>query len=1266
MYPDPDLTISSLTYSKNLNALVLACSLINNNSSIKTCAFIDSGGNGFGFIDSNFVQKNHLRKYLLPIPRTLRVVDGRKSVAGMITHSVKTRLDIGDHSEVAELFITKLGNYPIILGHGWLSRHNPSIDWISNSIRFTSYLCTTICTQTRSANNLKNTSDPVIKGLTPTKLATHLAPPEKPEARDIRIIGAAPFNNLAIQNSSEVFTFSIYALDQALSKEAEELQVKLPEWLHHQTTAFSKLESRILPPHRPIDHKIVLKDGAQPPFGKLYGMTREELLALKEWLHDNLSKGFIRASSSPAASPILFVKKSDGSLRLCMDYRALNAVTVKNRYPIPLISETLDRLSKARYFTKLDVISAFNRIRIAKGDEWKTAFRTRYGLFETLVMPFGLTNAPSTFQSYINNTLQEYLDVFCTAYLDDVLIYSNNRKEHRRHVNLVLDKLREAGLQLDIKKCKFEATEVKYLGLIISRRGIEMDPIKIECVKSWKTPSCVKDIQAFLGFANFYRRFIKGFSLVARPLTELTKKNTTWLWSSDCDQAFNSLKSAFIKAPILRHFDPDRRCVVEVDSSDWAHGGILSQYDNDDILHPVAYFSGRLNPAQINYEIYDKELLAIVTAFEHWRPELQGTLEPISVISDHKNLEYFMSTKTLNRRQARWSEFLSRFNFVITYRPGKLGGKPDALTRRSEDLPKSNEDERLRQQCQTVLKPHNIDPKITLSKVKSLHLAPASMEVLDHSHSSTELIELMMVKGYQKDKVVQSYIKTLLGPGPHHSKHLDLSRCSVKDNRLYFDNLIYVPDNPELKLYLIKCCHDHPSGGHHGRNKVFSLVSRDYWWPNMLQLISQYTNNCHTCKRITPSRLKYQGLLKQLPVPQRRWLDVSVDFIGPLPKSDGFDCIMVVGCRLTKARHFIPCNTTIDAIGTANLFYKHIWKHHGFPESVVSDRGPQFVAKFWHAVCEQTGTKILLSTAWHPETDGQTERFNAILECYLRAYCNYEQNDWVSWLPSAEYNANDTESATTKVTPFFANSAQHPRSAITPTRDPNPPSASEYLRTQQSLANDFVNKMNDLNTFLRENMKVSQAFYEKYANKHRSVPPSYQVGDKVFVNAKNFKTRRPSKKLDWKNLGPFTVVKKISSHSYQLCLPKDLKSVHPVFHTSLLRPDPNNPIPGQTNEPNPPVEIDDCGEALYEVDAIVGSRRLKNRGFEYQVKYTGQFETSWQPLSDIVSGQSSDLVKTYHQKFPRRVKPTSEEILDALEEAKNIPQNLSSQGDFKA
>ena len=520
-----------------LNSLVVSCSLHFNRNSISTCAFVDSGGNGFGFVDSSFVQKFCLPVTILSQPRTLRVVDGRTSAGGKITHMAHFQIRIDKHFEYVSFFVTKLGQFPIILGYGWLNRHNPDIHWNNNTIRFSSQFCRQNClppplppdliaqngnptrleAPTRSDNPIpsdnqsKNDIRPWLDENSSKKPTSTLAP-------DFRVHGLNSETVKPLLLSHHLIT------PEPVIKNPSNGFSRLPEWLKHQHDVFSKSDSRKLPPHRDIDHKIVLKEGSQPPFGKLYGMTREELIALREWLKDNLAKGFIRPSSSPAASPVLFVKKPGGKLRLCMDYRALNSITIKNRYPIPLVSETLDRLSKARYFTKVDVISAFNRIRIAKGDEWKTAFRTRYGLFESLVMPFGLTNAPATFQSYINNSLQEYLDVFTTAYLDDVLIYSTTREEHRNHVKLVLDKLRNAGLQLDIEKCQFEAAEIKYLGLMISRRGISMDPMKIDCIKKWNTPVNVRDIQAFLAFANFYRRFIKEFSRIARPLINLTKK----------------------------------------------------------------------------------------------------------------------------------------------------------------------------------------------------------------------------------------------------------------------------------------------------------------------------------------------------------------------------------------------------------------------------------------------------------------------------------------------------------------------------------------------------------------------------------------------------------------------------------------------------------------------------------------------------------------------------------------------------------------------
>jgi hypothetical protein len=312
-------------------------------------------------------------------------------------------------------------------------------------------------------------------------------------------------------------------------------------------------------------------------------------------------------------------------------------------------------LLKAKWFTKLDIRGAYNLICIAEGEAWKTAFRTYYGLFESLVMPFGLTNTPATFQNYINDILAPYLDRFCTAYLDDTLIYSDNFEEHQQHVRLVLNAFTKAGVHLKPEKCEFHQQEVKYLGLIISMEGIKMDPEKIRAVEDWEPPSNLNDICVFLGFANFYRCFIHNYTCIVQPLTFLTCKGVPFAWSMEQQMAFDTLKATFTSAPVLAHFDPDQDVIVETDASDYVSTGVLSQYDDDNVLHPVAYFSKEHSPTECNYEIYDKELIAIVQAFKEWRPELQSGINPIYVLSDHKNLEYFTTTTLLNRCQARWS-----------------------------------------------------------------------------------------------------------------------------------------------------------------------------------------------------------------------------------------------------------------------------------------------------------------------------------------------------------------------------------------------------------------------------------------------------------------------------------------------------------------------------------------------------------------------------------------------------------------------------------
>ena len=386
-------------------------------------------------------------------------------------------------------------------------------------------------------------------------------------------------------------------------------------------------------------------------------MSREELLVLRKTLTKLLDKGFIRVSNSPAVAPILFVKKLGGGIRFCVDYRALNQITRKDRYPLPLIQETLNNISRAKWFTKLDVIAAFHNIRIAEGDEWMTAFRTRYGLYEWLVTPFGLANAPSTFQRYINWVLRDFLDDFCSAYVDDILIYTDGtRKEHEQQVKQVLSKLNDLGLKIDIDKCEFSVQSTKYLGFIIEAgKGLRMDPQKVEAIQSWQQPTNLKGVQGFLRFANFYRRFIHNYSKVAAPLTVLTKKGQKgepFQMTGEAVKAFETFKLLFTTTPVLAQFDPDRETRVETDSSGYCSGATLSQKDDEGSFRPVAYISKKYTPAECNYEIHDKEMLAIIHALKAWDSELRS-VGRFHIITNHKNLEYFIGIRRLSERQMR-------------------------------------------------------------------------------------------------------------------------------------------------------------------------------------------------------------------------------------------------------------------------------------------------------------------------------------------------------------------------------------------------------------------------------------------------------------------------------------------------------------------------------------------------------------------------------------------------------------------------------------
>ena len=476
-------------------------------------------------------------------------------------------------------------------------------------------------------------------------------------------------------------------------KEDIPLTEQIPKDYHEFLDVFDEKKADRFPESRPWDHKIELKEGFQPKSFKSYNLTGEEQEELDRFLKDNLDKGYIRPSQSPMATPFFFVKKKDGKLRPCQDYRYLNEWTVKNAYPLPLISELMDKVKDAKYFTKLDIRWGYNNVRIRDGDQWKAAFKTNRGLFEPTIMFFGMCNSPATFQAMMDDTFQDLIgEEIVIIYMDDIFLYAKDKETLRINTKRVLQRLQDNDLYLKPKKCEFEKTKIEWLGMVIEEGRIAMDSGKVKGIEEWPIPTTVKQVRGFLGFGNFYRRFIRRFSEIARPLNELLKKDRKFEWTDECQKAFDALKRQFTREPVLMTPDQTRPFQVECDASKYASGAVLTQLDTNGDQHPCAFISKTFSPAERNYEIYDRELLAIIRALEEWRHYIQGSPHTTIVYSDHKNLTYFREARKLNRRQARWSLYLSEFDVKLVHMAGAKMIQSDALSRRPDFVPEEDTD----------------------------------------------------------------------------------------------------------------------------------------------------------------------------------------------------------------------------------------------------------------------------------------------------------------------------------------------------------------------------------------------------------------------------------------------------------------------------------------------------------------------------------------------------------------------------------------------
>uniref|UniRef100_A0A671YIT6 Gypsy retrotransposon integrase-like protein 1 n=1 Tax=Sparus aurata TaxID=8175 RepID=A0A671YIT6_SPAAU len=1072
-------------------------------------ALIDSGADE-SLMDWGLARKLGLDVELLERPVRARSLNGLELFS--ITHvSEPVPLQINNHKEVIRFYLFKSSSHSLILGQSWLLTHNPHIDWRTGEIRGWGDSCTKTC----------------------------LEPPyQKDEVTEINLFSTHPATDAEFPDLNSV-----------------------PTCYHHLRQVFSKTKALSLPPHRPYDCAIDLIPGSTIPKGRLYSVSGPEKEAIKEYITASLKAGLIRPSSSPAGAGFFFVGKKDGSLRPCIDYSPLNDITIKNRYPLPLMSSVFDQLQQAKVFTKLDLRNAYHLIRIREGDEWKTGFNTPSGHYEYRVMPFGLTNAPAVFQAMINDVLRDFLDHFVYVYLDDILIYSPDLDTHRDHVNQVLKRLLANHLYVKAEKSVFHADTVSFLGFIVAPGSVQMDPAKVSAVAEWPTPDSRKKVQQFLGFAKFYRRFVRGFSAIAAPLHALTSTQVQFHWSPEAEKAFKTLKHRFTSAPILTLPDPTRQFVVEVDASNEGIGAVLSQRsERDGKMHPCAFLSRRLSRAERNYDVGNRELLAVKLALEEWRHWLEGADHPFIVWTDHKNLEYIRKAKRLNSRQARWALFFNRFSFSLSYRPGSRNVKPDVLSRLFDPEPEAKEPE-------TILPLTHVVGAVTWP--------------------------------------IETEVKRAIGGAPSPSG------CPA--------NRLFVPT--ELRPQVIHWAHTTQLSCHPGVKRTMFVISRRFWWPSMETEVREYVEACSVCARNKMSSGARMGLLQPLPIPSRPWSDISLDFVTGLPVSQGNTTVLTVVDRFSKMVRFIALPKLPSAKETAEVMMTNVFKVHGFPKDIVSDRGPQFVSRFWREFCRLIGAKASLTSGYHPEANGQTERLNQQLETGLRCVVYQNPSTWSKHLVWVEYAHNSLPTSATGLSPFKCVYGYQP--PVFPDNEPevSVPSAHALIRRCRRIW------MAARQVLIRQGDRVKKA-----ADRRRRPAPDYQPGQRVWLSAKDLHLKVPSKKLAPRFVGPFPVTRMVGPAAVRLRLPRSLR-VHPTFHVSQIKPVKESLMVPATTSPPPPEVVE--GGPVYKVKRLLAVRN-RGRGRQFLVDWEGYGpeERQWVPSRHIVDPTLIDDFYRDHPELP--------------------------------
>ncbi|WVZ88993.1 hypothetical protein U9M48_035458 [Paspalum notatum var. saurae] len=782
-----------------------------------------------------------------------------------------------------------------------------------------------------------------------------------------------------------------------------------------------------MPPDKDIEFLIEFLPGTAPKAMRQYRMAPIEHEEVKKNIDELLAKGYIHPSSSPWAFPVLLVEKKDTDVkRMCVDYRALNKVTIKNKYPLPRIDDLFDQLQGACVFSKIDLRSGYHQLKIRPSDISKIAFTTKYGLYEYTVMSFGLTNAPGYFMQLMNSVFMDYLDKFVVVFIDNILIYSKTEAEHEEHLRLVLQRSREHKLHAKFSKCEFWIDEVRFLGHVVSKGGIAVDPSKVSTVTNWKVPKIPKEVRGFLGLAGYYRRFIENFSRIAKPMTSLLEKDVEFKWTNAQQAAFDELKKRLTIAPVLTLPDQQKKFIVYCDAS--RDGKV------------IAYASRQLRKHELNYPTHDLELAAVVHALKIWRHYLYG--QHCEIYTDHKSLKYIFTQNELNMRQRRWLELIKDYDMEIHYHPGKANVVADALSRKS-------------------------------------------------------------------------YANMGLGFMMPHELCKEFERLSP--SFLYYTTAAAFEAEPTLEQEIRehqKDAHDTAYSIHLSSTKIYYDLKERFWWYGMKRAVAEYVAICDTCQRVKAEHQRPAGLLQLLKVSEWKWEEITMDFN--------------VGLRNQKGAKL------------AELYISRIVCLHSVPKRIISDRGSQFTSRFWEQLHNLLDTKLRFSTAYHPQTDGQTERTNQILEDMLRA-C------------AIRYQASLNKS------PFEALYGKRCRTLL----------FWNQTGEKQVFGPDIIQDAEQQLRIVQENLRATQSKQRSYADIRRR-DLSFKVDDHVYLKVSPMRGIRRFNmkgKLAPRYIGPFKIPEKKGEVAYRLELPPSLSCVHDVFHVSQLKkclrvPEEQTPLEG--------------------------------------------------------------------------------------------------------